>query len=116
MIVLPYPPSVNSAFGGGSGQKRFKSKKYKEWLASCPRLFHSEIKEKVKLTYSFYFPDNRIRDLGNLEKCVTDFLVSQRVLEDDNWHIVSEIRLVACGIDKNNPRVEIDITKVFPIG
>ncbi len=54
MIILPLPPSVNSAYGQAGGRQRFKSKKYRDWLASCPKLFHSYIEAPVELTYKFY--------------------------------------------------------------
>lgn len=43
IVILPFPPTVNSLFGGGSKQKRFPSKKYKAWKAACPQLEDYEI-------------------------------------------------------------------------
>ena len=109
-LVLPFPPSVNGLYGGGSRQKRFPSKKYKQWLASCPELpdysWHP-----VRITYKFYFPDNRERDTENYVKAVSDYLVKQGVIKDDNWRVVSSMLLLPMGIDRKNPRVEIRIEK-----
>jgi Holliday junction resolvase RusA-like endonuclease len=108
-IILPYPPSVNTAYGQSKGRRRFKSKKYVNWLAKCPKLFASKINHEVEITYKVYFPDNRIRDGQNILKVCLDYLVSSGVIVDDNWKIVKGERWIACGIDKQNPRVEIEI-------
>lgn len=112
-IILPFPPSVNSLFGGGSKQKRFPSRKYKEWLKSCPDLEPFGI-EYCSLVYSFYFPDNRERDTQNYVKAVTDYLVNSGVIQNDSWkHIAHEI-IIPMRVDKKNPRVEITIKRAVP--
>lgn len=116
MIVLPIPPSVNSLFGQHSGHKRFISKKYQAWLDSCPKLFHSEINEPVSIHYKFYLQNKRHRDLDNMIKAINDYLVKSRVIADDNYTIVQKMIIEFIEIDKNNPRVEVDIIKLFPIG
>jgi Holliday junction resolvase RusA-like endonuclease len=110
-FTLPFPPSVNALFGGGSRQKRFPSKKYKEWLKSCPNLegVGQPINHSVTVIYRFFWPDNRVRDGGNYIKAPLDYLVNQGVLEDDNWHIVEAELWKHNGVDKANPRVEIEI-------
>lgn len=108
MIVLPFPPSTNSLFGGGSKQQRFKSKQYKEWLASCPEIPAKQYK-KIALRYTFYMPDKRRRDLSNCLKAPEDYLVSQGFIEDDNFNCVYKVVLVFGGIDREAPRVEIGI-------
>ena len=111
-ITLPFPLSVNSAYGQHAGRQRFKSKKYKNWLADCTILEPLNIDYAVRITYNFYFPDKRVRDLGNYEKVVTDYLVNQGVLKDDNWQIIQEIVLKSNGVNKENHRVEIEIDKI----
>lgn len=110
--TLPFPPSVNSLFGGGSNQKRFPSAKYKDWIRSCPDLKSLNLSQILHIVYTFTFPDKRKRDLSNLTKAPEDFLVNQRVIEDDHWGIVGKITLQHIGIDKNNPNVRIQI---YPI-
>jgi Holliday junction resolvase RusA-like endonuclease len=108
IIILPLPPSVNSLFGGGSGQKRFPSKKYKEWMKLCEHIttdvFNAEC---VSMRYTFFWPDNRARDLSNRIKAAEDFIVKRGVIKDDCWQVVSRIELISGGIDKQNPRVEV---------
>jgi len=108
-ITLPFPPSVNGLYNGGSNQQRFPSKKYKAWLNICPRI-HPYGLDKIKITYRFFFPDNRARDDDNLLKAVNDYLVKQRVIIDDRWQVISGGKvIIPVGIDRMNPRVEITI-------
>lgn len=109
-ITIPLPPSVNSAYGGGSGQRRFKSATYKRWLLKCPAVTdRPRISAPVCVTYNVWLPDNRLRDIANYEKLATDFLVNNKVLEDDNFKIIQQVVLNFIGIDKLNARVEIVI-------
>jgi len=50
-----------------------------------------------KLTILAIRPDKRKRDLGNLEKAVSDILVSQNIVEDDSMCEWLEIRWVEQG-------------------
>ena len=107
-ITLPFPPSVNSLFGGGSAQKRFPTPKYKAWLKKCPELT-DKTSGPVRIAYNFYFPDNRERDTQNYVKAVTDYLVKSGVIENDSWKDITYEELIPMGIDRNNPRVEVFI-------
>ena len=52
-ISLPFPPSINALYGGGSGQRRFPSKKYKAWLAAVPEL-KQRVSGAIELEYQFF--------------------------------------------------------------
>lgn len=109
-ITLPFPPSVNALFGGGSKQKRFPSKQYKAWLAACQELPPLEI-DYCSIVYEFYFPDNTERDSHNYIKAVMDYLIKQKVIVNDSWkHIAHEV-IMPMGIDRKDPRVEVTIKK-----
>lgn len=108
---LPFPPSVNNIKGVYKG-KNIKSKQYRAWEKSCPDLILPErgvIDWPVHLTYKIYMPDKRLRDIGNYEKAITDQLVKQCILMDDNTKIVHGIHIHFAGVDRGNPRVEITI-------
>ena len=107
-IELPFPPSVNSLFGGGSKQKRFKSKKYVAWIKSCPAIPAAK-HSNIGLCYNFYMPDNRARDLDNHIKPLNDYLVANEFIIDDSWQHLNQLLVKHSGIDKSNPRVEITI-------
>jgi Holliday junction resolvase RusA-like endonuclease len=104
IIILPFPPSVNGLYGGGSGQKRFPSKLYKAWLEALG------ISQPVTVCYTFTWPDRRCRDGQNFIKAPLDYLVNSETLKDDNWLIVTSETWKHVGVDKNNARVEIEIT------
>lgn len=111
---LPFPPSVNSAYGNRSNQKRFKSKKYKEWEKAAPELELPEcgsIEFSVKIIYTLYMPDKRKRDLSNYIKIPEDYLVSHGVLWDDNHTIASCTEVRFGGIDRGDPRVCVTIIR-----
>lgn len=105
-LTLPFPPSINGLYGGGSNQKRFPSKQYKKWIAACPSL-PALMLSGVAITYEYHFPDARERDTENYVKAVTDYLVNHRVLKNDDWKNVLSMLLLPIGIDRINPRVEI---------
>lgn len=108
-FILPFPPSVNGLYGGGSGQKRFPSKKYKEWLKLCPEMPVLALNQPLRITYAFIWPDRRIRDGQNYMKAPLDYLVNTGVLMDDNYNIVYSETWFHHGINKTAARVEIEI-------
>ena len=61
---------------------------------------------------SFYVSDNRRRDLSNMWESVGDLLVDFGILEDDCWQKTGPIELVPMGIDKENPRVLVELFTV----
>lgn len=109
-IILPLPPSVNALYGGGSKQKRFPSKEYKEWLKKTENMgYDTPCYNFVYITYRLYFPDNRVRDCKNFLKAIDDWLVHNKIITDDCWQVIKAERIIPMGIDKDCPRVEIDI-------
>jgi Holliday junction resolvase RusA-like endonuclease len=66
-----------------------------------------DVAESVSIT--FYVPDNRRRDLSNMAESVMDLLVDCKIIKDDCWQCVPELRIISGGIDKANPRAEISL-------
>lgn len=67
---------------------------------------------KHTISYRFYFPDNIRRDAANyVQSCkpYIDGIVQSGLIEGDHWQI-SSIGSVTCEIDRDNPRVEIEIS------
>ncbi len=88
-FYLPFPPSANTAYPTNfKTKKRFKSKKYQEWLNVC--LSEIGIHAPVLVTgrvvciYTFGRPDKRRRDVENYVKPVSDLLVAAGIIEDDS--------------------------------
>ncbi|PID82024.1 MAG: hypothetical protein CSB16_03440 [Clostridiales bacterium] len=61
---------------------------------------------------SVYYRATRHKvDLNNLHSALHDCLVKAGVLEDDNYKIIASTDGSRVEIDKENPRVEIEICK-----
>jgi Holliday junction resolvase RusA-like endonuclease len=86
-IYLPYPPTVNKLYAGYG--KRHNSKDYKAWIKLASATKKGDINAKMITTececvISVVRPDKRVRDVANLEKAVTDFMVKSGYLKDDS--------------------------------
>ena len=71
------------------------------------------IKGKAKLAFRWYEPNKR-RDLDNIcfsKKFLLDALVSNKIIETDRWQGVVGFT-DEFFIDKQNPRIEVDIEEV----
>lgn len=53
--------------------------------------------------------DKRKSDLSNKAESILDLLVEHKIIADDNWFIVSKLKLCFGGYDKANPRAVIEI-------
>lgn len=65
-------------------------------------------------TLTFYPSTRRRSDLTNKAESIMDLLVDAGILEDDNWFVVPKVTLLFGGIDKDNPRVEIELRESEP--
>lgn len=99
-LILPFPPSVNRLWRAGKGGKVYISGPYAAWRT----LGLWRISEQMRRSYpgqsiaggyrlivEAVKPDRRKRDLGNLEKAISDLIVAAGVVEDD--HLCQEIFL-----------------------
>jgi crossover junction endodeoxyribonuclease RusA len=81
-FALPFPPSVNGLFAGKA--RRYASPAYKAWKAAArPHVPAGLIAGPYTLDLIFDRPDRRARDLGNLEKAVSDLIVERGLVIDD---------------------------------
>lgn len=114
LIIQGIPPNLNK---WRSMHHHQEAKEKKEW-ENVVRLevLAQKIKpvtpiKKAKLTYTFFFKTDAGHDPTNCQGCVKwleDGLVKAGVLEDDTFeHVKNDVE--KGGIDKLNPRVEIDI-------
>jgi len=88
------------------------SVKYKEWHKDASLQLRQQRIQSIKgcipsVVATFYAPDNRKFDLSNKFESVADLLVDNGIIEDDNYTIIPDVRMVFGGVDKENPRVEI---------
>lgn len=117
-LTLPLPPSVNALYGGGSGQRRFASKAYKAWKAEVeqiPRFTHfANLTPPLCVSYKFYWPDKRVRDQANFLKALDDWMVTKKIVADDNW-LVLQKQVLESALCKADPRVEIEICELHVV-
>lgn len=110
IIECPYPPSVNSAY------RIFKnriilSKIGREYIDTFLFKFKNKfatetnlpLRGKLNVRYDVYPPDNRRRDIANLDKLLSDCLTKCGVWEDDSN--IDDLRFVRQHFDKENPRI-----------
>lgn len=90
------------------------SKAYQEFENDClkiiPGTVRQAIAEPVNVKAVFYMRTKRRVDLTNLLEAVDDMLVKAGVLADDNRDIVAGHDGSRVYYDKDNPRIEIEIT------
>lgn len=70
------------------------------------------ISEPVNVKCVFYRDSERKVDLNNLLEAITDILVKYKVILDDNYRIVAGHDGSRVLVDKDNPRTEIEITRM----
>ena len=70
-------------------------------------------RKPISVRYKLFWKDNRRVDLANVccivQKFFEDWLVYAGVIEDDNCEIIQEVIYEYCGIDRENPRCEVEI-------
>lgn len=85
-IYLPFPPSANALWRNVAG-KTLLSEPYRKWKRLALQEIAVQRPRKVLEPYRLAIvatrPDNRKRDLGNLEKAISDALVAAGVVVDD---------------------------------
>ena len=71
--------------------------------------------EPVSLTYTYYARSNRRLDISNpcsiIDKFTCDALVKAEILEDDSFNQIKEVVYKFGGVEKDNPRCELVISK-----
>lgn len=70
------------------------------------------IKEPVNVKCVFYRDSERRVDLTNLLEAIDDVLVKYGILADDNFTILAGHDGSRVLVDKDNPRTEIEITRM----
>ena len=86
-LALSYPPTANNLFIN-QGKGRAKSPGYRHWLDLAMREIMAQRPAKLSgayvMTITAQRPDNRRRDVCNLEKPISDVLVKMGVVRDDS--------------------------------
>lgn len=113
-VAGPIPSKKNSRLTFSRGNKiiNIPSNEYAAWnkaarlqLINAPRTH----KTVVRIALTFFFKTNHRADLSNKAESVMDLLVECLVIADDSWQHIPRLDLISGGIDKLNPRCEIEI-------
>lgn len=119
-ITIPVNPrskknSQEIVFNKKTGHRMvIQNKRYTEFEKQCkehmPKV-ETPINYAINLQCKFYVCDARKRDIANYLEAIQDILVKYKILEDDNYTIVSSLNGCSMEIDRENPRIEITIEK-----
>jgi crossover junction endodeoxyribonuclease RusA len=121
ILTLPYPPTVNTYWrigrrGKSSKRMMILSERAQAFhLSALPAIIQSGLRLEDQLfsvTVGVWFPDARSRDTDNLWKPILDTLQRGGAFEDDDQAVDS--RIIACGIDRKNPRIQVIVRPVSP--
>ena len=114
-FLLPFPPSVNKLTRNIPGRGRVKTKAYKAWQMEAGLRLNLQRPKRmpglVRLSIRAVKPDKRRRDLGNLEKAVSDLLVEHRIIDDDS--LIQAISMQWWSSD-NMTGISATLTSVVP--
>lgn len=119
-ILIPVNPrskknSQEIVFNRKTGHRMvIQNKRYTEFEKECKKhmpLLETSIDYPINLKCRFLVADARKRDLANYIEAIQDVLVKYKVIEDDNYNIISSLDGCSMEIDRENPRIEIEITK-----
>jgi len=103
-VKLPFPPSVNNYTATYHGRK-ILSKRGRDYKMDCQieilkqRPF-PKLKGAIGIKIKFVPPDNRRRDLDNLNKAVLDALKENNIIEDDNYFVLNFLQCVVAEKNK----------------
>ena len=112
-LIFSFPPSLHKSYITKKGSyKRIRTDVAKDYIETVQWTVR---KAKIMKPYPFvtllqlrfYWPDTRTRDYDNHAYLIMNALKGT-LLVDDSWKNIGEKRLISCGIDKDNPRVEVD--------
>ena len=91
-----------------------QSQKYNDFEAAASYFLQPKPKKPIDYPVTvrciFYMPTRRRVDKSNLEAAIHDILAKYDIIEDDNRDIVASTDGSRVYYDKENPRVEIEIS------
>lgn len=115
-IVLPFPPSANTAYPTNKNGRRHLSKRGAEFkqeagILARQALAGVEVREGtlVHMDFALWFPTNRAADVDNFQKLAKD-VICEVLGIDDRWQVIPRLMVEARGVDKDNPRCEMLVT------
>jgi Holliday junction resolvase RusA-like endonuclease len=117
-LTLDIPPGTNNLYTDGRNGRRILTsvaRDYKErttliaHIVALSANWRYQRGQRLAVTISLYFKDNRRRDIANCEKAVID-AISEALGFDDC--VIDRLTLERAGIDKARPRCEVAIRAI----
>lgn len=110
-LTLPFPPSVNRIWRS-VGTRVLLSREGRAYrqavgLAVLQARVQGFGRRKVRVSVMAYMPDARRRDIDNLWKAAGDALQACRIMDDDSQ--IVRLLIEHGGIDRNRPRLDVEI-------
>lgn len=103
------PSKKNSRINTRSGRS-FPSSKYTAWHKDIVTQLSGQcaIPKGTPLVFTYYSDSMRSGDLSNKWQSIEDTFTDCGIIEDDNWFQLPDIHMRFGGVDKINPRAEIE--------
>lgn len=103
------PSKKNSRINTRSGMS-FPSKKYTEWHKDAVRQMANvkPIPTPTPIVFTYYSDSLRSGDLSNKWQSIEDMFTDVGIISDDNWFVLNDIHMKFGGVDRENPRAEIE--------
>lgn len=100
-VSLPRPPSTNNLFANVRGRGRVKTSEYRSWRTEAGWMLKMQHAQPIKgpVSLGYQVEDKGKGDLGNLEKAITDLLVSHNMIEGDSREVVRRITMEWANIE-----------------
>ena len=111
LIIKTIPPTINKYIGKTNHWEYQKDKKEISESIRLQTIGINPRYKQCKMKVTYYFKDKRRHDPGNYDKMLLDGLVEAGIIKDDNYDVIKEYTTIG-NYDKNNPRVEIEISEV----
>lgn len=113
-VIDGVPPSNNEYMGNSNSFRKYGKEKEKwHWLIKAA-IKHKPTKPLLKaiVSITYFFEVNRRRDPDNYSgKFILDPLVKEGIIADDSFKVI-DLRIKQGGVDKNNPRTEIEVMEL----
>ena len=97
ILTLPFPVSVNAMYAN-KARGRTKSERYMTWARAAGWELQAQRQKPIHgwytLTLFLYEADNRRRDPGNMEKAVSDLLVTHGLIDDDSYCVDQHVHRI----------------------
>jgi Holliday junction resolvase RusA-like endonuclease len=113
-VTLPYPPTTNHAYVVRAGRK-VKSADARAYAGEVGWRIADELRldpheprptpqDRLWCLITMHAPDNRKRDLANIEKLALDALCVALDIDDSQ---IDQLTLLRGGVDRANPRLVV---------